>query len=207
MERIDLSDSDLDLCTFCYLPTERRVLYRDENVYVMPTLGQFVEGYVLLIHQSHVDCFGEVADDEILAVKRQVREAIEAEYGSCCFFEHGRTGSCFARGSRKICYHAHVHCLPIEEDFADRVSADFDHEILDSWTDLPEYYRANPHYLYLETDDGRKNVYAVEESIERQYLRKLACEALGISRELADWRAHPERETMAATAETLAGRF
>lgn len=186
---------DMDLCTFCY-PAPRYgmtppILYEDEEVYVMPALGQFTEGYLLLIHQEHVDCFGDVANDHIDEVKERIRDALVDTYGACCFYEHGRTGSCLARGDSRICYHAHLHCVPIRKDFTDRITRDFDRIPVEEWPEVVDHYEDSPHYLYLETDDGQKSFFVAEDNIERQYLRKRACEALGLDVELANWADNP----------------
>ena len=191
----DKDPREMDLCTFCH-PSPRYgttppVLYEDDEVYVMPALGQFTEGYLLLIHQDHVDCFGDAANGHVDRVKDRIRDVLVEEYGACTFYEHGRTGSCLTRGQARICYHAHIHCVPMAENFTDRIEQDFDRVPVDEWPEIADHYEDNPHYLYLETDDGEKSFFIAEENIERQYLRKRACEALGFDEEEANWADNP----------------
>lgn len=202
---------DLGICTFCYpAPTQGTtppILYEDEEVYVMPALGHFRNGYVLLITQDHADCYGDVANEHKNRVKERVREVLTDTYGSCCFYEHGRVGSCLARSENRICYHAHLHCLPIPENFTDRLASEFERVSVDEWTDIVDLSEEYSHYLYLETDDGEKSFFVVEDSIERQYLRKRACEALGHDTELANWVENPRWDDIYDTYADLRGQF
>lgn len=207
----EVDPRELDVCTFCYpsptYGTTPPILYEDERVYVTIALGQFTRGYLLLITKDHIDCYGDAATEEIAAVKSWLREILEDQYGSACFYEHGRTGSCMTRGNNRICYHAHLHCLPVPTDFTDRIAADFERREIGQWTDVVEQSDRDPHYLYLETDDGRKSFFAADASIERQYLRKRACEALSVDPELADWSENPLYDQVYETFADLRDRM
>ncbi|MFB6265583.1 MAG: hypothetical protein ABEI07_00690 [Candidatus Nanohaloarchaea archaeon] len=205
-ESLDV-DGGTELCTFCYPSEEEDILYEDDKVYVMPALGQFVEGYLLLINRDHKECFAEVIDDDRKRVKDRVKEVLEDEYGSYCFFEHGRVGSCLDRASNRICYHAHIHALPVPQDFTGRVEEDFERIPVDDIREVSGLREEHPHYFYLETFNGRKSFFAVDRNVERQYMKKRACEAMGISEEKADYVNHPFREKMRKTAQKLENRI
>lgn len=198
---------ELDLCRFCYLAPNEEVLFENENVYVLPSVGCFVEGYCLLLHQEHKECFAEAADPSIRAAKYRTRQTIEAIYGNCVFYEHGRTGNCFTRGNCKIEFHAHIHCVPVDVDISETLAQDFQQIVLDDWTEIRDFAQNHPEYLYFETDDRRKYFYPVNQNIERQYLRKRICEAVGMSDKYANWREYPFEEKMDRTAQKLKGAF
>lgn len=200
-------DTDASLCDFCYPSEERNILYEDENLYVMPCLGSFIEGYLLVINKDHEDCYGEVMDEQRNQVVDSIKDVLRDEYGSYCFYEHGRTGSCFRRGTQKVCYHAHIHCLPISRDFHDLIDDDMPEIEVDDREEIVDVHDSVPHYLYLETDNGRKVVYDADEDIPRRYLRKKACEALELPKEHSNWKEMPFRENMERTAERLKPRF
>jgi diadenosine tetraphosphate (Ap4A) HIT family hydrolase len=203
---LDVSD-EADLCTFCYPPEDRKILYEDEKVYVIASLGHFIPGYLLLINKEHVDCFAEVWDEDRIEVKNKIRQVLEEEYGACCFFEHGRTGSCIDRGTNKICYHGHVHCLPIKEDFSTLIEEDYDRIEVQNLNELSELREKHPHYLFLEAGSGKKKYFPVDEYAESQYLRKKACESLGLDKEKANWRKNPFRSKMKNTSGTLSEKL
>lgn len=200
-------DEDANLCIFCYPPKDRTILYEDENVYVMPCLGHFKEGYLLLISKEHEDCFASLMDEERVDVKDKVREVLKEKYGACCFYEHGQVGACLERGKNKICYHAHIHCVPIEKDFTEDIEKDFDRIEVENHHDLQDLYQKHSHYLYLETDDGIKSFFPVENGVESQYLRKKACQAIGLPKELANWKENPQRDKMKKTGRELKDLF
>jgi len=207
LESLNTDNPPDDLCFFCYLPESRPVLYQDEHCYVIGTLGNFVEGYVLLVHQEHLDCYGDVDIDTVYEVKQRVRVAIEQKYGSCCFFEHGRTGNCATRGTQKICYHAHLHALPVAQSLAERLAQDFDPIEMTDWREIERLRAKHPHYLYYESPQGEMYFYPVDENVERQYLRKRACEAAEIPVERADWREYPMRENLQRTSSSLKNKI
>ncbi|PSQ50083.1 hypothetical protein BRD15_02330 [Halobacteriales archaeon SW_6_65_15] len=205
-EDVDPDDS-LGLCEFCYPSRSRTILYEDESVYLMPSLGQFVEGYLLLISKQHRNCIADVTDDHLESVKQTVANQLAETYGSYCFFEHGQIGTCYQRAQSKICYHAHLHCLPVPVNFISEVAEDFDSISMSEFGELSALKEEHPHYLFVETYDGEMGFFPVEDEIERQYLRKQACEALELPKELADWKEYPNREKMKCTGRELEGEF
>lgn len=201
-------DTNADnLCFFCHPSSERQILYEDDEIYVIPSLGHFTPGYLLIVYKEHRDCFADVVSESHQNVKDMVRGVLTEEFGSCCFFEHGRVGSCFEKGTHKICYHAHLHCLPIETDFTDQVSKNYDRIRIDEWTDISEHREKNPHYFYTEMDSGEKSYFIVNDNPERQYLRRQSCKALGIAEECANWEEYPYRHRMKKTAKRLKRSF
>lgn len=201
-EEVD-ADHSMNLCRFCYPSEEEYVLYEDDSVYVMPSRGQFVPGYLLLISKPHADCMAAVVDDRIKRAKDGIAEVLEAKYGSAAFFEHGRTGSCYDRAENRICYHAHLHCLPVAADFTDEIANEFDGRRVTDVRQIADMQSESPHYLFVEPDDGDAKFFSVTGSIERQYLRKRACDAIGLDESEADWKKNPYWDRMAETAGEL----
>lgn len=201
------SEGDMDLCEFCYPSESRSILFEDESAYVMPSLGQFTEGYLLLITKDHVECIAEASDSHLADVKDRVADVLEEVYGTYSFFEHGRIGSCYHQRQNRICFHAHLHALPLPPDFGSAVEHDFDGHSVNGITDIAQHRERSPHYLYIETADGRKRFFDVDTDIERQYLRKRACESLGLPRQYANWKRHPFRQKMEQTTRELRKHF
>lgn len=196
------SMDELDLCRFCYLDKNERLIWEGRDTYVVPTVGCFVEGYVLLVHQEHLECFGEDVSSAAVDTKQRLRRAMERIYGDCTFYEHGRTGSCFTKGECKINFHAHTHCVPGDLDLQDQIDISDPIEV-DEWKELPDLASENPEYLYVEPASGQGYFFPVSEQIPRQFLRRRACEALGVDTAYADWREYPFRDKMAHTADKL----
>jgi diadenosine tetraphosphate (Ap4A) HIT family hydrolase len=197
----------IDLCDFCYLPDKRKVLFQNDIVYALPPLGSFVEGYVLLVSQSHDDCFADIMNQDIVESKKTVRETVEKVYGNCIFFEHGNVGNCFTRGNCKIDFHAHMHCVPTDKDISDRIAEDYNEFELNNIYELTEYKDRFPHYMYFENSSGKKYFYSIETSVESQFLRKRTCEAIGLDPMYANWREFEFRQNMKQTATVLSDNF
>lgn len=197
-------DGELSTCAFCYPSRDRSILYEDDDAYVMPTLGSFVEGYVLLISTQHRDSVADAANENFRRVKEAVGATLDATYGAHCFFEHGRVGNCYQRAKSRICFHAHLHCLPIEGDLIGKVAEDFPaSRSVDGIDELAAVRQEIPHYLYVETDDGRKRAFEVDGDIERQYLRRRAAELIDRPAEVANWQDNRFPDQRRRTAETL----
>lgn len=204
MRRRESFDSAVgdNLCNFCYPSEDRDILYEDEDFYVMPSLGGFREGYLLLLSREHKECVSDIVNPRFKRIKEGIADTLDKVYGTHCFFEHGRVGNCYHRSKNRICFHAHLHCLPLPSGFADTVAEDFEAIEIHDISSLSDIRSSNPHYLYVETSTG-KMVFPVENGIKRQYLRKKACEKLEIPTEYADWQTYPFRKRMANTAENL----
>ncbi len=177
-------EKDIELyCRFCNPPDKERIVYETSNFYVMLSLGPIVEGYLLICSKEHFDCCGKI--DTILAkefdeLAELVRQILIKAYGHCIFYEHGRAGSCmtFSEGS-KHCYHAHMHCVPVNLELNNLMDKNFLPIKHDNWND---FRKSNSQYNepYLFVDDGNKVSHlVVKEDIRRQYLRHLVAKSTG----------------------------
>lgn len=197
-------DHTLDLCRFCYPSEQESILYENDSVYVIPSLGHFVEGYLLIISKEHETCVADAVDSSFILAKKEISKILESEYGSACFFEHGRIGSCYERSHNRICYHAHLHCLPVANDFTDEIAADHGSpRRIKTISELEDLQRTAPHYLYVEPANGTGVFFNISDQLERQYLRKKACEAIDLPTEEANWKENPNREAMKRTVSSV----
>src|SRR5262249_44778349 len=109
----ELSDGWDNAFTRIYARNPRsRVLFRSEHFSVVPSLGQIVEGYLLILPIRHYTALADMPSQlttELLALCNQVRRGLAKAYGPCLFFEHGvralGTGGCGIE-------HAHLHAVP-----------------------------------------------------------------------------------------------
>ncbi len=89
-----------------------RILFQSGEFVVIPSLGQIVEGHLLIVPNRHFAALGDMSDafvGELGILCRNVRSILKAEYGSCIFFEHGTR--CVDAGGCGV-YHAHLHAVP-----------------------------------------------------------------------------------------------
>jgi diadenosine tetraphosphate (Ap4A) HIT family hydrolase len=191
-------------CTFCG-PNAEEVLFKSNNFYLMLSYGPITPGYLLLNSYRHFDCCGSI--DECLAnefdfLVAAVRRILTEVYGHCLFYEHGKAGSCLGQSETNIhCFHAHMHCVPVNIKMNDLIDQTLRAVPLDSLSDLRQQYKSN-FGPYLFVDDGRKYMYAVDKEIRSQYLRSIVATELGTD-ELWNWAAYPELEKVRKARETL----
>lgn len=210
MKAIELEKDIEQHCRFCTTPDKERIIYETSNFYVMLSLGPIVEGYLLICSKQHFDCCGKI--DSALAkefdeVAELVRQILIKAYGYCIFYEHGRAGSCmtFSEGS-KHCYHAHMHCVPVDlklNHFMDKNFIKIKHN---NWFD---FRNSNSQYNepYLFVDDGDKISHlVVKQDIRRQYLRHLVSKSIG-AENLWNWVENQRRDVIESGREKLKPYF
>lgn len=166
-------------CPFCDRGAlEERLILESANFAVIPTKGQIVEGYVLIVPKRHTICFGDMSEqemDEAALILERVRTAITAVYGQApIFFEHGIVG--------QTVKHAHIHAVPTDVDLFDRIVADFpDYQKISTLGALQETFQREGPYLYYENAAAEKFLFRIFKW--PQYLRLMLADAVG----------HPDR--------------
>lgn len=191
---------DIELhCRFCNPPNLDRIVYETNNFYVMLSLGPIVEGYLLICSKEHFDCCGKIDSrlgKEFDDLAELVRKILVEAYGNCIFYEHGRAGSCmtFSEGD-KHCYHAHMHCVPVDTKLNSLLDKNFYPIKHNSWEDFRKSsHKYNEPYLFV--DDGNKVSHlVVKEDIRRQYLRHLTAVSIG-NEDLWSWVEHQRPEVI-----------
>jgi len=169
-----------------------RVILSSDNFNVIPTIGQIVEGYVLIVPKLHVRSFADLPAGlrpELNYVLEVIRSASRVGYGTCVKFEHGaRTDSSGGCGVS----HAHLHLVPVasSNDPIDAIKRNNDFEIIETFDQVFEASSGFP-YLYYEDTHSKKYLFKTEH-IPSQYVRQLLARKLGCKS--WDWRS-AKRET------------
>jgi len=86
-----------------------RTILETDHVKLLPTLGHFVKGYLLLVPKSHCCTLADAPHEairEVEEIKRKLITHLGVQYGPYVFFEHGAQTP--ASGGCGI-YHAHLH--------------------------------------------------------------------------------------------------
>lgn len=182
-----------------------RCIVTHEGFCVLPSLGQIVEGHVLLIPQRHLTSMAELAvdgDDQLQMLMCQIRTALRSLYGKCLFFEHGirRAGS----GGCGI-DHAHMHALPLSGGgMLNTLMQSFEGSRIHNLADIPRTIPPESSYLFFESSVGERYAFAAP-NMPSQYMRKLACESIG--KLDWDWRQSGREPDLFATIERLSPAF
>lgn len=199
-------------CAYCrYLagfPADNeRTVYESENFFVLPTVGQFITGYLLVIPHEHVMSNAELDSqrlEEFKAVLQDVEYLLKLTYNASnvLVWENGSGNGGIGKAKDSI-VHSHVHICPSQytSDKIMEVSGfPFETITLDNLKNYKEYS-----YLLVRSPDH--NVWKINNNpnlyIPRQYVRQLVAEEYGLSGESWNWRTHHFSEKMYQTVEDI----
>ena len=181
-----------------------RILYATENFVVMPTIGAFVEGYLLIVSQKHYMCMGQLSESELGELTLQLeilKERMEKCYHKkVVLFEHGGT-SCSNKAGGCI-NHAHLHMVPCDSRITHYIQRyGLEYYRISSLEELCVLAARNIPYLFWEDIDGEK--YVIDKSvIPSQFFRKILADICGVA-EKWDWRQHYFVENIERTLEMM----
>ncbi len=200
-------------CAYCqYLNgnvnDNERTLYRSNNFFVIPTLGQFIPGYLLIIPFKHVMSNGELSKEtlqEFTDVIEDVEYILKLTYPSSPGFliwENGSGKSGVGKAKDSL-VHSHVHIAPtmLNSENVKKVSG-FPFEEIDFF-DLPDY-KVNS-YLLIRGVDSRKWIISNNPNlyIPRQYIRQLIALEYNLPGDAWNWRTHPFVDIMHQTVQDI----
>ena len=191
-----------DDCPFCErMDNCSMSVLESENFFVFPSLGQIVEGYLLICSKEHYLSCSEIPQEqfsEFLNVKEKVRRMLAQSYTNPIFFEHG----CISQDRNKkagCCVeHAHMHSVPANVDLLDAVERNFKGRKIENIFEIKELHKRAIPYFYYENSEGEKYIFELNERAPSQYLRQVLAVKLGVP-EKWDWRTCPCRDDVLKT--------
>ena len=182
-----------------------RALLDVGNFRVFPSIGQIVEGYLLIAPLDHYARLSEMPADlvnEISDLDEFVRSGVSAVYGECLTYEHGAS-----RESGRGCgvYHAHLHIVPLPAglDPVNQLMAELPFEEVRGLSDAKQRVKDRP-YLYYEDLTRRRYLFDAD-TLPSQYVRRLLARSLG--RAEWDWRGCGKEGELLATVARLSEHF
>ncbi len=183
-----------------------RVLLATDSFRVFPSIGQMVEGYLLIAPLRHYAALDEMPTrlgDELADICEHVRTILSQTYGPCLFFEHGARAP--ANGGCGI-YHAHLHVVPLDgaPDPVSGLKTRFSYKKLIALTSLSKESDGDAPYLYYEDLISNRYQFSVG-NLKSQYMRRVLAEALGTND--WDWRSAGREERLLATLDRLSSHF
>ena len=130
-----------------------RFIYQDEDLILYPTIGSFIEGYVLLSSKEHYyslyDCSDRIVN-KINKIIKPIRDYYENNlHSDVIFFEHGTVDDSSLSSSSIT--HFHIHFLPVKERLWDKINNEyhFDYYVIDSIMDIKELIKEKSIKSYL----------------------------------------------------------
>jgi len=187
-------------CTFCNFDTNRienTIIEETKHFYILPALGSFVEGYLLLVSKRHVLAMSELNLEEkveFLSIIQKYQNLFLKLYGTYpIIFEHGTVNS--ALNSANSVSHAHIHLVNhkylneanvlIEQNFA--------------LIPLDSFPEVNRNYIWYMNQNNQSYV-SYDFAPISQLMRIYIARDLGIENTF-NWRENPMYENIEKTIE------
>lgn len=184
------------------------ILYESENYMVLPGLGAFFEGYVMIVPKKHVMSMAELAEEseelyeEFLRVLNDMRFILESIYHKKIFvFECGSGKGGEGKHTTSI-VHAHVHMAPSDIPVLKSVQKSGLYPGLIHPRSLKNYGKY-PYMLYIDQDDTWYIVSDPDTYFPRQHPRQILADYMELKEGEYNWRTHPHREEMDTIAEEI----
>lgn len=179
-----------------------RVVYEDEHFVVMPPLGEFMEGGLLLLSREHILSFAHLPPaqfDHLERLLQAIQQALVKRWGRATLvFEHGPAPD----WSKGVCCvdHAHLNIFPapvhVHPHLAGRMNLS-----LASLSELANLRRADFGYLFVQENDGARRAYDGRD-VPTQLVRRIITAQLGLA-ERWHWRDYVGRDELLATCNAL----
>lgn len=199
-------------CAYCrYLKgvpdNNERTVYESENFFVIPTIGQFITGYLLIIPYEHVMSNGQLditALKEFEIVLEDIEYLLKLTYNApnVLVWENGSGNSGVGKAKDSV-VHSHVHVCPssLTSESIEKLSG-FPFDTI-SLEELEKYKEHS--YLLVRTPDYSK--WKINNNpqlyIPRQYVRQLVAEEYGLKGDSWNWRTCPFTDKMYQTVEDI----
>jgi XTP/dITP diphosphohydrolase len=183
-----------------------RVVYEDEHFVVMPPLGEFMEGGLLLLSRKHILSFAHLPApllEHLERLMRAIGHVLIQRYGvPPLFFEHGPAPE-WSKGGCCV-DHAHINIFPaavrLHPHLAERMSFP-----LPSLAGLARLQRSEFGYLFIQENDGSRRVYDGH-LVPTQLVRRIVTSAIGCP-ERWHWHDFPGQDQLLATYNALKGQI
>lgn len=134
-------------CTFCQRAKIADILQETPHFLLAADHAPLVEGHLLVIPRQHYACYGDVPDsldEELFAIKDELRRFYAQFYAPVVFWEHGVF--------RQTVFHAHLHCFPWGNLGYD-IESNIHNAVVTAQGDIRNWYLAQGHYFYLEAEE------------------------------------------------------
>lgn len=185
----ELYKNNLDYLKNIGYKYSNRILFKNKYFFIVPTVGSFIENYLLIIPNRHVCSMRDLNKEEIDNLEKIILH-LESLYENSIFFEHGSLDSMNLGGSSIV--HAHIHFLPISTNLY-KYTSNLDYKISEKFSDITSL---NGEYLYLRQNS--LNYFCENSGTESQFYRKIIANDLNIS-DYWNWKIYPYVNNMEYT--------
>ena len=182
-----------------------RIVYEDADFIVMPPLGEFIEGGLLVLTREHVLSMAHLRPGQFDRLERLVSaigEVLLKRWGVApLVFEHGPAPSA---GKGVCCVdHAHLNVFPAKVQVHPHLMGR-SHEPVARLANLARLKDREYGYLFVQENDGIRHTYDGRD-VPTQLVRRIIATQLGMP-ERWHWREYPGCAELLATCAALKGQ-
>ena len=181
-----------------------RRLFETNLFACVPSIGSFVEGYLLVIPKKHF-LASLLMPQEYLQELQMISNVLDKYYNNCyrtgfVVYEHGAANEENVGGMSVV--HAHVHFVPCNSEVI-KFCPEFEFIKFGSLIDASEYYSKygndRPYLLFRDIDTTY--YLAFSNNIPSQFFRKRVCDIIGQTGK-GDWEVYPFIDNIKKTLNT-----
>jgi diadenosine tetraphosphate (Ap4A) HIT family hydrolase len=176
-----------------------RVLWSNQYVVLVPTLGMITPGYFLVINRRHLMNFSFLPDHELEALEdsfRYLATRLSQVFGEYFFFEHGPNGTDCQGGG--CISHAHAHLIPLANKMGSNLLQQFKWEQLSALPDLRD--DRGDGYMLLGLHE--RFYVTIAPSVQSQWVRRRLAATLHGPRHW-NWKIDPGNAELDSTLQQL----
>lgn len=183
-----------------------RIVYEDEDFVVLPPLGQFMKGGLLLLSRRHIPSFACLPAEKFEKLEKLLaaicRTLVQHWGVSPLVFEHGTASE---RSKGACCVdHAHLNIFPAPVRIHPHLNTRM-HLRIGALSELTRLRPAEFGYLFVQENDGTRHAYDGQYA-PSQLVRRIITSQLGIP-ERWHWRDFPGYDELLATYSALKGQI
>lgn len=189
-----------------------RTIFQSDSWYVIPSLGGFVNGYLLAVNKNHYRSLYECPVNqqfELVNIINETKAVFENSYDmNLLFFEHGNISK---KTSTNSIDHIHIHLLPFKHSFWGEMNKmyNFDFYKIDSIECINYMIEKNniaSYILFGDTDDKIYLIDTTNKDYPSQFLRIVLSEYLKMDKSW-NWKNHYFVDKMYETYADLCSSF
>ena len=182
------------------------ILYESDNFIVIPGLGAFFDGYVMIVPKKHIMSFAELSKEEyqeFLRVLNDIRFILKSVYKKEIFvFECGSGRDGGGKHTTSI-VHAHIHLAPTDMPVLDEIHKSGLYPAQIEPLDLISNFGQYPYMLYIDQKDNWYITSDPNTYFPRQHPRQVLADYMGLEKGQYNWRNYPMREKLDIIAEEI----
>ncbi len=189
------------------MPSFARFIWRDDDFFLIPSLGPLADNHLLLVTRKHHDALRDAPDDLrigmiklIATIKQKLANRLQK---NIMIFENGEA---LTRSADSSCIaHVHVHFVPLSDAEHQAVLNDpeFPNKTAKSWNEALTAMPADADYMLVQASD--ETYLHCSPKIPSQTMRKII--ARHVAAKEWNWRDAPGLDRVKAIAETLGPVF